>query len=169
MKESTLIRHLDDFKNEIIREFRNTNNPVESEQPFNEEYAIINGIRLKRKNETLHYCEHFTFEESLELAKSRGLRVPSKDEWVKMLEPGHTWDDERGGLWIGKYHEDQRETDYSTLLPVLAPRDDEYYEHYWSSTVKNAKACAICVITPGVWIANKNPCYSGFSVRCIVP
>jgi hypothetical protein len=249
MKESAIIKHLRDFKNEIIHEFRTNNNPAESElecphrdnrevyiirnhpvleetecyisrcfthwddkkyawvtrvkdgaelgcflkndllpvekvnsgteQPFNEEYAIINGIRLKRKNETLRYCERFTFEESLELAKSRGLRVPSKDEWAKMLGLGHTWDNGMKGLWIGRFHNSKAETNYSTFLPAAgyfdsrdnSSRDVSLEGCYWScSDDKILGARFVDFYSSGnMFLTNYSPHSLGFSVRCIVP
>jgi uncharacterized protein (TIGR02145 family) len=82
------------------------------------DYADINGIKLKRENEGICFCEHFSHEGALYLAKRRGLRLPTREEWELMLKPGHTWDEEKKGIWIGQTHYLKKETDLSTFLPA---------------------------------------------------
>jgi uncharacterized protein (TIGR02145 family) len=145
MKEEKLIKRLDDLK-KILSEIQDGVASIagrETEHPFNNDYAIINGIKLKRKNETLRYCEHFTFDESVKLAKSSGLCVPTEGEWRQMLKPGCTWDDEKKGIWIGENHRLKRETDYSTFLPAAGCRSSSNRSpnsvgsngSYWSSSL----------------------------------
>jgi hypothetical protein len=151
-------------------------------EAFNEEYADINGILLKRKNETLSYCEHFTWDEAMRLFNDTGeCRIPSKEEWEKMLAPGSTWDEENEGIWIGKNHSLKQETAFSTFLPACGHRivgDSFLYCHgfsgyYWSaglscSTRLNCtNAYSLYFFRGGV-----NPAYSsyrayGFALRCI--
>jgi uncharacterized protein (TIGR02145 family) len=85
---------------------------------YNDDYAVINGIKLKRENETLRHCKCFAYKEAIELSESRGLRLPSKKEWYKMLEVGFTWDDKKKGIWIGENHHLKKETSNSTFLPT---------------------------------------------------
>jgi uncharacterized protein (TIGR02145 family) len=146
-------------------------------EEFNEEYADINGILLKRKNESLKYdCEHFTWDEAMRLFNDTGeCRIPSKEEWEKMLEPGSTWDKEKKGIWIGKNHSLKQETAFSTFLPASGHR---YHGNgflygqgssgiYWSTGVRGADAYYSYFDSDGVNPAYSNVRVNGFSLRCI--
>jgi uncharacterized protein (TIGR02145 family) len=145
-------------------------------EAFNEEYADINGILLKRKNEALSYCEYFTWDEAMKLAGIRGLQAPSKEEWEKMLEPGSTWDEEKKGLWIGKNHSLKQETAFSTFLPAGGHRNASngflygqgFSGYYWSAGLSGTTNAYHLYFDSGL----VNPAYSnvranGFSLRCI--
>jgi uncharacterized protein (TIGR02145 family) len=152
-------------------------NTKDSNQGYDPYYADINGIKLKRVNEDLCFCEYFSQEGALYLAKSRGLRLPTSEEWKLMLKPGHTWDEVRGGIWIGANHALKAETDLSTFLPaegyMCDDREDLYYQgsvgNYWSSNVEGKKAYYLDfydfdVVYPTEIIRSDY----GFSVRCVV-
>ena len=150
---------------------------IEKEEPYNEDYAIINGIWLRRENEKLRYCEHFTFEEAPKIASMyENLRVPINDEWVKMLELGSTWDDKLKGIWIGKNHHLKKETNYSTFLPAAGYRSSsngQLYDSgingfYWSATAYGDFSFSLTFTSGHVLPANYNYRSYGFSVRCIV-
>jgi hypothetical protein len=81
-------------------------------------FANINGIFLKRENESMGRREHFSYEEAKVLFSNKETRIPTKREWKKMLEVGFTWDKKKRGIWIGKDHKDKKESRYSTFLPA---------------------------------------------------
>jgi uncharacterized protein (TIGR02145 family) len=142
---------------------------------YDKEYADINGIFLKRENETLRYCEHFAQEEALRLFEDSEKRLPAKEEWDRMLEPGITWDTEKKGIWIGRSHELMRETGHSTFLPAAGCRyisvGELYYRgsygYYWSSTVHGSNNGRHVYFSSGYRDAKSNLRSQGFSVRCI--
>jgi len=144
------------------------------EEEFNPDYAIINGIKLKRKNENLSFCEYFTFDEAQELAKSRDLHLPTEGEWEKMIGAGSTWDDDRKGIWIGKNHFKKKETKYSTFLPAAGLRNRNNGAlnsvgtngYYWSSTVSGTVARYLS-FNSGLVSVYVNSRAWGFSVRCV--
>ena len=166
--------------NEIIEQIKeklssivNELNEAE-EAPFHEDYAVINGIRLKRTNETLRYCEHFDWDEAQWIAESRNIRVPTQDEWATMLAAGNTWDEECKGLWIGEKHAMKQETGRSTFLPAAGYRTNGGTVHnvgtgwnYWSSTASASGAYRLGFHSSRVspWISSARA--NGFSVRCL--
>jgi uncharacterized protein (TIGR02145 family) len=140
------------------------------------DYAYINGIKLKRENETLSTKSLFTYSKAIKVAERVGDWLPTKEEWKQMFKPGHTWDGEKKGIWIGANHAMKAETDFSTFLPAAGFKyyngDGLYsqgsYGYYWSSTVKGTKAYHLNFYSGGA-----NPNYisrrgHGFSVRCVV-
>jgi len=149
---------------------------IEKEETFNEDYAIINGIKLRRHNEKLRYCEHFTFEEAQKIALMyENLRVPTNDEQAKMLVLGSTWDDKLKGIWIGKNHAMKEETNYSTFLPAAGYRNSNgalnlvgTTGNYWSSTTASSMAYNLFFNATGVSPSLQNFRVNGLSVRCIV-
>ena len=148
-------------------------NPVEEE--YNKDYATINGIKLRRKNEKLEYCEHFTFEEAGKIAAMFGGRAPTDDEIETMLELGSTWDEEKKGIWIGENHRLKKETNYSTFLPAAGYRyyyngqlsNPGVYGYYWSATTYGDYSFGL-VFTSGTVVPETfiNRAL-GFSVRCV--
>jgi uncharacterized protein (TIGR02145 family) len=154
----------------IERRSGNENNP------FNEEYADINGIFLKRKNESLKYGRwHFTLDEVKNHVKTRGLRLPSKEEWVRIFELGSTWDEEKKGRWIGKNHSQKQETACSTFLPAAGFRTSTgtsgnvgSYGHYWSSTAASSGAFYLDFNSSMISPEEDNYRVFGFSVRCLI-
>jgi uncharacterized protein (TIGR02145 family) len=143
---------------------------------YNKDYAIINGIKLKRTNEKLGECEHFTQREAIELASIRGLGLPSKEEWVRMLNLDHTWDEEKQGIWVGANHSLKRETDRSTFLPASGYiRHDDISPHlagkegdYWSCTPnETVNGYHIFFNAIGVKSIDVSSRHYEFPVRCI--
>ena len=148
-------------------------NPVE--EKYNEDYAIINGIKLRRKNERLAYCEHFTFEEAGKIAAMFGGKVPTSGEWENMLATGSTWEEEKKGIWIGENHRLKKETNYSTFLPAAGNRDNtngQLYAsgiagYYWSATRSGNFSFYLVYNSDNVIPASYNSREHGFSVRCV--
>jgi hypothetical protein len=103
---------LDGFEKRMLLEEKQKN-----EQGYNPNYADINGIKLKRKNENKS-MKSLTCKEALKVARRRGLRFPTTAEWDRIFELGSTWDDEGIGTWIGANHALKAETDLSTFLPA---------------------------------------------------
>jgi uncharacterized protein (TIGR02145 family) len=146
-------------------------------ETFNEEYADINGILLKRKNESLKYgCGHFTWDEAMRLFNDTGeCRMPSKEEWEKMFETGSTWDEENKGIWIGKNHSLKQETAFSTFLPAGGYRSYGngilYYQgsngYYWSTGVSGTNAYYLNFHSGNVYPAGSGYRAFGLSLRCI--
>jgi uncharacterized protein (TIGR02145 family) len=184
MDEATLIKHLANHKREVLEDLKKEiliaisgYYPEEEscEELYNEEYANINGILLKRENEKFAYCEHFTYEEALKLFQGEEKRVPTSEEWEIMLKPGYTWDEEKKGIWIGEKHACKEECNFSTFLPAaghlyriageLVNMNSTGY--YWSSS-----PCGTDALYLNFDGSTVNPTYSfyrpyGFSVRCI--
>jgi uncharacterized protein (TIGR02145 family) len=139
------------------------------------EYADINGIFLKRKNETLRYCEHFTQEEALRLFEDSEKKIPTKEEWTQMLKAGCTYDYNLKGIWMGHNHFSKKETQFSTFLPseglLFDTRGSFNYRgingYYWSSKgTDTIYDWCVTFFSGGQNISNTNSDY-GLSVRCI--
>lgn len=148
---------------------------ITEEPDYNPAYAVINGIKLKRENETLRYCEQFSFEEAQDIAGGRSLRLPTKEEWESLTALGSTWDDKRKGRWIGENHAMKKETAKSTFLPAAGYRgysdgslgNQGTVGYYWSSTPNGSYAYSLTFDSSAV-----NPGYNdyhsdAFSVRCV--
>jgi uncharacterized protein (TIGR02145 family) len=145
---------------------------------YSDEYANINGILLKRENETLDSCELFTHKEAVELVKNRRLRLPSRYNLIKILKSGYTWDDKLRGIWIGENHRCKKETRFSTFLPAagcLSNSEGRLYfcgnsGYYWSGTefnpVYSNTIWSINFVREGCSMGNSDRDF-GFSVRCI--
>jgi hypothetical protein len=138
---------------------------------YNKEYANINGIFLKRENERFEYCEHFTSKDASILLENKETRIPTKEEWKKMLELGHTWDEDKEGIWIGKDHRDKRETSHSTFLPADGCH---YVGDISPSGIGNVGCYLDCVGYECLWFSSNNACciyrplcHMGASVRLI--
>lgn len=164
-----------------LKEIENRLNILEGnfmqEDTFSMKYADINGILLKRENEKFRYCKHFTWDEAMLLFNDvNGCRIPSREEWEKMLELGHTWDKDKKGIWIGKNHSGKEETNYSTFLPAAG------YLHYNDSSLNNCGGYGYYMSTSKrsdtyvyqmSFCGDKASMYydclrNGLSVRCIV-
>jgi uncharacterized protein (TIGR02145 family) len=144
------------------------------EHLYKPDSADINGVNLLRQNANLAGWEHFSHQGALHFAKSRGLRLPTREEWKQMLKPGYTWDEEKKGIWIGANHAMKQETDFSTFLPANGSRDYRRHKenceegHYWSSTSAEPNAFHLLFCCNEVKPAVFSYRDYGFSVRCIV-
>jgi uncharacterized protein (TIGR02145 family) len=191
MKEKELMRYLEesrrktetifkclDILKENIESFHKEIRKFSCEEVYNEEYANINGILLKRENEKLQHCEHFTYfthEEALKLFQDDETRLPTKKEWETMLGLGSTWDEKKKGIWIGGNHKIREESRFSTFLPAAGYHNRANgaldnvgtYGYYWSSSPSSTNASHLYFST------TVNPAFdgnrsNGFSVRCII-
>ena len=141
------------------------------------EYANINGIMLKRENETeggivLEGNTYYTLDEA---AAKFGNKVPTRAEWEQMIAPGSTWDAEKKGRWIGVNHAKKKETEFSTFLPAAGWRNNNngqlYFRgsegDYWSSTQNGGNAYFL-EFSNGTYVrVPTNTRAYGFSVRCV--
>ena len=145
-------------------------NEVVADKNSLKDYAIINGIKLKRDNETIDALEHFSFD-----VANKHFNLPTRAEWEQMLETGSTWDDNKKGRWIGANHAQKEETEFSTFLPAAGYRnysDGQLYNRgtygdYWSSSQSGGHAYYLQFYNGNTARMLNGTRSFGFSVRCV--
>ena len=99
--------------------------PEPEPEPELPDYVDINGIRLKRTNETeggvvVDGMTYYTHNEAATFQPWNAL--PNIGDWNTMLATGYTWDDDLKGIWMGANHAMKKETEFSTFLPAAGRR-----------------------------------------------
>jgi hypothetical protein len=102
-------------------------------------YVFINSLKWDKINLMNGLCEeYFNFEEASIIASNCGKRLPTKNEFNKLIRLGSTWDDEKNGRWFGYDHSLKSESSQSVFfyaggigsVPIS-------HGFYWSSTMDN--------------------------------
>lgn len=123
---------------------------------------------------------YYTWEDTMDAAKSVGKRLPTRKEWKALCDLGSTWDDGRKGRWFGGNHD----TDHkgSLFLPAAGfgySNDLGYCAksagtsltgYYWSSSMDDERgdyAGSLHLGSIGVSPLEINLITLGFSVRCV--
>ena len=119
---------------------------------------------------------YYTWDETMEAARSVGKRLPTQYEWVALCDLGSTWDDELKGRWFGGNHDSDHKG--SLFLPAAGLRysnSDELastssYGYYWSSSPgygSSNYAVNLYFRSGFVYPLNYFNRANGFSVRCV--
>jgi uncharacterized protein (TIGR02145 family) len=137
-------------------------------------YVLINGLKWDRENIVIDGKRHFNFDEAQEVARSKGKRLPTKEEWEALADLGSTWDKEKKGRWFGHDHELKEASKQSVFLPAAGYRRTDgvvygigTHSIYWSSTVTGITAYNLLCSSAYVYPSNAYYQSNGHSVRCV--
>jgi uncharacterized protein (TIGR02145 family) len=136
--------------------------------------VLINGLKWDRENIVIDGKQYFNFDEAQEVARSKGKRLPTKEEWEALAALGSTWDKEKKGRWFGYDHKSKEASVQSVFLPTIGHRrtDGTVYgigtpSLYWSSTVTGINAYNLNCHSTNVTPSNAYSRSYGNSVRCV--
>lgn len=147
-----------------------------------ESYIIINGLKWDKENLSVGGTEYegnhyYTFDEAQECTKRLGKRCPSQEELANLLKLGHTWDEDKKGIWVAGNHDGDHVG--SLFFPAAGCRDygngglinASSYGFYWSSSPYasgNDNGGYMYFNSDGrVWSRNYYGRAYGYSVRCV--
>lgn len=140
-------RHDNAFNNAVqpLLDLLGTTIPKTKENAHSNDFVEINGIKWLKENMTHEGRKYFQFDEAQEIAKSKGVRVPTDKEIKALKALGSTWDDVEKGRWFGYDHELKGESEKSIFLPAMGFEDFDYDEEKGTRTL-NGKMCEV-----GTW------------------
>lgn len=148
-----------------------------------ESYIIINGLKWDKENLSVGGTEYegnhyYTFDEAQECTKRLGKRCPSQEELANLLKLGHTWDEDKKGIWVAGNHDGDHVG--SLFFPAAGYRDGSdggglggspSGGYYWSSSPYasgNDDGGGMYFSSDGrVWPRSYDYRANGFSVRCV--
>jgi len=135
------------------------------------------GILWDTENTVTDGKEYFTWEEAQELAKEKGKRLPTKEEFKALSELPHTWDPDKKGMWFANTRNNLKKEDKSLFFPASGYRFNSDGElntvgvlgFCWSSSAYSASSAYVIHFTSRrVYPEGYNFFLCGFPVRCVL-
>lgn len=134
---------------------------------------ILNGLEWDTENLVINGKTHFTYEEAIAEAAKLGKRLPTDDEFNRLLKH-YLWDADKKGMWFAEKAEDLK-TEKSLFFPAAGYIDEGntiilktgINGRYWSNTTTTYLHAANLSVS-----SNWATMFGGirkdcFSVRCV--
>lgn len=133
---------------------------------------ILNGLAWDKENLSVNGNTYFTYQEAIRESSKLGKRLPTKEEFEKLLKLPHTWDLTNNGLLVAEKANDLR-TNKSLLFKTLGYIScgslhlDYGTGGYWSSSLDNGMFAFYLEFYNSFIRMNSNIPSLKFTVRCV--
>ena len=135
---------------------------------------ILNGLAWDKENLSVDGNIYFTYEEAKAEAAKRGKRLPTKNEFEKLLSLPHMWNNDRIGICFAEKDEDLK-NGKSLFLSAAGLRyngdimikDAGEFGYYWSATPYGTIGAYYLSFNSTIAYTNGNNRNYGFTVRCV--
>lgn len=138
-------------------------------------YIILNGLKWSLKNLNIGEQTYFTYQQAINILNGSDTRLPTKEEFERLIKLPNLWDDEKHGVWFAENSVDLK-SDKSLFLSANGfedpPSNDikffNQYGYYWSFSNENKDYSASFVIGKTGLFTHKYNVKYGHSVICIL-